>query len=99
MAANVTVKGDLPIKQFAKSQALAEQLKPFAQDVFYSVDRDSNKEFTSTLRVKQRISSGRLGRISWQIGAAPKIGRRVEAKRGVFARAIAAAGLKVKVNR
>jgi hypothetical protein len=55
--------------------------------------RDPNEFYVNTLRKKTFVSSGPRGRISWQIGAEPVIGARVEAKRGTAARALGEAGL------
>lgn len=87
--ARVTIKGNLPIGKIAKSGELLAQLEPFADRIGDAVRRDSNDVFVASIRKKPFRSGGRLGRVSWQVGAAPIVGRRVEAKRGVFARAIA----------
>lgn len=87
--AKVTIKGALPLSKIAKSDELAAQLEPFADRVMNRVMADPNEAFTETVRKKKFISRGRKGRVSWQIGAQPRIGLRVEAKRGVFARALA----------
>lgn len=89
MVSKVTIKGKLPISKIAKSPQLAGQLEPFADRVYSAVTRDSNEAFVATVRKKLFTSRGRGGRVSWQVGAQPRIGRRVEAKRGVFARAVA----------
>lgn len=89
MTARVTINGRLPISKIAKSPQLAGQLEPFADRVADAVRRDSNEAFVATVRKRLFTSGGRSGRVSWQIGAQGRIGRRVEAKRGVFARAIA----------
>lgn len=85
----VTIRGRLPISKIAKSDELADQLEPVADRIFDEVRRDPNEEFTKTLRKEKFTSRGRAGRVSWTVGAAARIGRRVEAKRGVFARALA----------
>lgn len=87
--AKVTIKGSLPIDKVAKSDELSDQLEPFADRVLSRLEDDPNKFFVSTLRKNKFVSRGRRGRVSWQIGAQPIIGLRVEAKRGVFARALA----------
>lgn len=90
MVAKVTVKA-VPgaISKIARSGEMAVALEPFADNVLEAARRDPNEAFVATLRKRLFRSSGRAGRISWQVGAAPQIGIRVEAKRGVFARAIA----------
>lgn len=90
--ATVRIKGGLPIAKIAKSGEIAVQLEPIADQVLAVVLQDPNEEFTKTVRKRLFRTSGRLGRMSWQVGAAPQIGLRVEAKRGVFARAIALIG-------
>lgn len=89
MAAKVTIRGNLPISRIAKSPELSNQLEPFAERIYNAARRDTNERFVATIRKRPFTSRGRAGRVSWQVGAAPLIGRRVEAKRGVFARAVA----------
>jgi len=76
-----------------KSDFIAAQLEPFADAVLEAARQDPNEEYTKTLRKRTFVSSGPGGRISWQIGAAPQIGARVEAKRGTLQRALGQAGL------
>lgn len=75
-----------------KSNFIAEQLRPLAQTVFDEAGNDPNEEFVRTLRMRTFVSGGPAGRISWQIGAGPTIGSRVEAKRGTLARALGLIG-------
>jgi hypothetical protein len=91
--ARVRIRGRIDLAKVARSPEISAQLEPVADDVLGIVRQDSNDEFTSTLRKKQFVTRGRSGRVSWQVGAAPQIGRRVEAKRGVFARALGRMGL------
>jgi len=90
MVAQVRVKA-LPgaVSKMAQSDEIAAALKPFAQNVYDRAKQDPNEFFRNSLRMKTFRSRGRSGRVSWQIGAEPTIGLRVEAKRGVFARALA----------
>lgn len=90
MAASVRVK-PVPgaISKMARSDEVAAALEPFADNILDAARQDPNEALTSTLRKRRFRTGGRSGRVSWQVGAAPKIGLRVEAKRGVFARAIA----------
>lgn len=76
-----------------KSDFIAAQLEPFADAIMDAAMQDPNDEYTSTLEKKTFVSAGPGGRISWQIGAAPLIGARVEAKRGTLQRALGQAGL------
>lgn len=91
--ARVTIRQTGSLDKVAKSTALAAQLEPFADAVLNAARRDPNPEYTKTLRKRQFISRGRRGRVSWQVGAAPTIGGRVEAKRGTLHRALGEAGL------
>lgn len=92
MGAKVTHKGSLDITKMAKSPELAAALEPIANEVLAGAQSDPNEEYVKTLRKKLFISFGRRGRVSWQVGAAPVIGERVEAKRGTMARALGRAG-------
>lgn len=74
------------------SDELAERLEEVAEPVFDQARKDPNDYYVSTLRMKRFHTSGRRGRVVIQIGAAPLIGERVEAKRGTLARAIRRAG-------
>lgn len=82
-----------PLGKIARSDALAEQLEKFGSEVLASAKRDPNEEYTSTLDMHRFYTSGRSGRVSVQVGAAPIIGSRVEAKRGTLQRALGSAGL------
>lgn len=82
------------IGRIMKSDALAEQLEAHAQRVFDAAFQDPNEAYTATLQIGRFTSSGPRGRVSVQVGAAPGIGERVEAKRGTLARAMGQAGLK-----
>lgn len=93
MAAKVTIKGGFPIAKIAKSAEIARALEPIADDVLSIVSQDPNEAFTASLRKQMFRTSGRGARVSWQVGAAPIVGSRVEAKRGPFARALARFGL------
>ena len=93
MAARVKFKGSLDVSKIAKSRQLADELEPLADAVLASASTDPNDEYVDTLRKQTFVSSGRSGRVSWQVGAAPTIGARVEAKRGTMARAAGEAGL------
>ena len=81
------------IGRVMKSRKLGEQLEKIARPVLEAAQEDPNPEYVASLRMKQFVSSGRGGRVSVQIGAAPIIGERVEAKRGTLARALGRAGL------
>lgn len=74
--------------ELVHSDEIAEQLEDVAQPVLDEARRDPNDFYVSTLRMKRFHSSGRAGRVSVQVGAAPVIGARVEAKRGTLARAV-----------
>jgi len=80
------------LSQIAISFKLADALEQIAQPIFDEAAKDPNKEYVRTLRMRRFYSGGRRGRVSIQIGPAPLIGRRVEAKRGTMARALAKAG-------
>jgi hypothetical protein len=86
--ARVTIKQTGSLEKVAKSSELGDQLEKIAEPVFAAAKNDSNDYYVRTLRMKRFVSSGRRGRISIQIGAAPGIGGRVEAKRGTLARAL-----------
>jgi len=91
--AHVRIKQTGSLDRIAKGDGLSEQLKPFADRILSAARRDPNAEYTRTLRMRRFVSRGRLGRTSWQVGAAPRIGSRVEAKRGTLNRAVGEAGL------
>ena len=82
-----------PLGKIARSDALAEQLEDIAEPVLAAAKRDPNPEYTKTLSMHRFYSRGRSGRVSVQVGAAPIIGSRVEAKRGTLQRALGSAGL------
>lgn len=84
-------KGNL--SAVARSDALAEQLDSIADPAWRHLNADPNDYFRSTLRRRRFYTSGRRGRVSVQMGAEATIGMRVQAKRGVFSRALGAAGL------
>lgn len=88
----VTFSGRLPLAKIAKSDELADALEPIADAVLNGARSDPNETYVSTLRKRRFTSRGRRGRVSWQVGAAPVIGRRVEAKRGTLARVLARLG-------
>lgn len=81
------------LSKIAKSDELADQLEPFATAILESASNDSNAAYVASLRKRKFVSGGRAGRVSWQVGADPVLGSRVEAKRGTLARAVGAAGL------
>jgi hypothetical protein len=91
--ARVTIKQTGSLDKIAKSDGLGDQLEAIASPVLDAARRDPNPEYTRTLRMKRFVSRGKRGRVSIQIGAAPTIGGRVEAKRGTLARALGSAGL------
>lgn len=91
--AKVTIKfSGEAIGKIAVSEPLAETLESIAAPVLAQAKQDPNPYYTSTLRMRRFYSKGRLGRVVIQIGAAPFIGGRVEAKRGTLARAIGLIG-------
>jgi hypothetical protein len=92
MAARVRIKQTGSLDQVAKSDALSAQLEPIADAVLASASNDPNEFYVSTLQKRRFIRPGRRGRTTWQIGAAPGIGERVEAKRGTLSRALGEAG-------
>lgn len=81
------------IGRVMKSKKLGAQLEEIARPVLEAARQDPNPEYVDSLRMKQFVTSGHGGRVSVQIGAAPIVGSRVEAKRGTLARALASAGL------
>lgn len=95
--AKVTIKSTSTTRRaliaLKKSDFIASKLEPFADQVMDSAKQDPNDEYTKTLRKRTFVTGGPQGRISWQVGAAPTIGARVEAKRGTLARALGTAGL------
>ena len=99
MVAKVTIKGKLPLAKIAVSGQMLAQLEPFAKRIYDGVRQDSNETFVASVRMRAFKSGGKLPRVSWQVGAAPIIGRRIEAKRGVFARVVGAIGFAKKGTR
>lgn len=81
------------IGRVMKSRKLGDQLEAIARPVLEAAHEDPNEEYVASLRMKQFVSSGPGGRVSIQIGAAPVLGSRVEAKRGTLQRALGRAGL------
>jgi len=80
------------INKLKQSDALLDQLEPFAAAVLAAAKNDPNKVYTDSLSMHKFFTSGPLGRASWQIGADAVIGSRVEAKRGTLQRALGSAG-------
>lgn len=80
------------VRGIAQSQAIAGELAGIAAAVLAAAQNDPNPEYVASLQIRQFITTGRLGRVSYQVGAAPVLGDRVEAKRGTLARALGAAG-------
>lgn len=83
-------------KNFAKimsSDGIASHLEAIASPVLAAARQDPNEFYVSTLSMHRFYTTGRSGRVSVQVGAAPEIGGLVEAKRGTLARALARAGL------
>lgn len=85
-------KNNDTMSKIAKSGRLLLQLEPIADQILSQAQQDPNEAFVKSLRKKMFVSSGRKGRVSWQIGAHPVIGARVEAKRGTFHRIMARLG-------
>lgn len=84
----VTVKPKgRPVDKIAKSGEIAVALEPVADRVLAVMKQDPNPEFVASLRKRLYRTSGSGGRVSWQIGAHPIIGARVEAKRQTISRA------------
>lgn len=80
------------IGRVMKSKKLGAALEEIARPVFEQAKQDPNEYYASTLEMRQFVSSGKAGRVSIQIGAAPTVGGRVEAKRGTLARALGLIG-------
>lgn len=80
--------GYFSIRRVMKSDDLAEQLEKIAQPVFDAAFQDPNEVYTASLQMGRFYSD----RVTIQIGAAPGIGDRVEAKRGTLARALGRIG-------
>lgn len=91
--ARVTVVGGArtrkAIGNVMKSRKLEDQLRPLAEAVLEGAQSDPNPVYVSGLRMQMFLTD----RVTFQIGAAPVIGARVEAKRGTLARAVGKAGL------
>lgn len=81
------------INNLKKSSQIASKLRPIAQAVMDAAKSDPNDEYVKSLRMSMYTTDGEDGRVSWQVGAAPIIGSRVEAKRGTLQRALGQAGL------
>lgn len=81
------------LSRVAKSDKLGDQLEKIARPVLEAAKGDPNETYVASLRMRRFVSRGRNGRVSIQIGAAPIIGSRVEAKRGTLQRALGQAGL------
>lgn len=92
MTARVKFSGNFELSKIARSDELAEQLEPVADAILSAARSDPNEVYVASLRKRKFTSRGRRGRVSWQVGAAPVIGRRVEAKRGTLARVLARLG-------
>lgn len=93
--ARVTIRpsnGDA-LSKIARSDALAEQLETIARPVMDAAMTDPNPTYVESLRMRRFYTRGKRGRVSIQIGAAPIIGSRVEAKRGTLSRALGSSGL------
>lgn len=99
MVAKITIKGNLPISKIAVSGEMLAQLEPFARQVLDAAKHDPNETYVASLRMKSFLSHGKLARVSWQVGAAPTIGRRIEAKRSVFSRIVSSMGFAAKGRR
>lgn len=95
MAAKVrfVVTNPRAISDIARSGEMAVALEPIADRILNEAQQDPNPEFVASLRKRLFRTSGPQGRISWQIGAHPVLGARVEAKRGTFHRIMARLGL------
>ena len=93
MTVRIRVKVSNPavIGRIMRSSELAAQLEPLADQVLHAAQQDPNEEFVKSLRKRLFISSGRAGRVSWQVGAAPWAVA-VEAVRGTMARALGRVG-------
>ena len=81
------------ISRLMRSGKMLVALEPVADAIMAAAAADPNPEYVETLRKKPFVSSGPRGRASWQVGAAPIIGTRVEVKRGTLARAVGRVGL------
>lgn len=77
-----------PLNAIAKSAETKAQLEPIADQIFEAASNDSNPDYVASLRKRPFLWTGPGGRWTWQIGAAPTIGARVEAKRGTMGRAV-----------
>lgn len=90
--ANVTVKGEIDVRDLAHSPELSSLIREVAEPVFEAAKQDPNPTYVASLRFYEHHSRGRRGRVSWRIGAAPVIGARVESLRGTLARALGRIG-------
>lgn len=82
------------IDRLARSQGVEDVLSRVAVDVARELRKDPNQEFVDSIQRRRFLRTGRRGRVTIQVGAHPVIGLRVEAKRGVFQRALAVLGLR-----
>jgi len=81
-----------PISDIATSNELGDLLERLAAPVLAAAREDPNPTYVASLQMRRFVSSGRRGRVTVQVGAAPVIGAAVEAKRGTLGKAIARAG-------
>jgi hypothetical protein len=86
--ARVRIRQTGSLERVAKSTKLGDQLEAISEPVWNAAHNDPNAGYVASLRRRRFVSRGREGRVSIQIGAAPGIGERVEAKRGTLARAL-----------
>lgn len=80
------------LNQIATSAELGNVLEGVARPVLEAARQDPNEAFVASLRMRRYTTTGRGRRVRIQIGAAPIIGARVEAKRGTLARALGRVG-------
>ncbi len=81
------------IKKIASSDEMAAQLQPLAAAIMAAAKNDPNPRYAALLVMRQHVSRGPLGRVSWRVGCSvPELGRRVEAERGTLARAVGVSG-------
>lgn len=76
------------LDEMMNSRELTTILEGLGSQVLSAAQRDSNPVYVASLDLHTFHSD----RVSVQVGAAPGIGRAVEAKRGTLARALGAAG-------
>ena len=89
-----------PMSKIATSGALGDQLEKVGAKVLAAAKTDPNATYVASLKMQRFITwrarnkrGGSAARVSVQVGAAPIIGSRVEAKRGTLSRALGRAGL------